>query len=105
MPLTMHHWARAAAEGAACAQVQNDRSFWELHDSLFENQAVLTEDNIRPKLLEFSRKIPSLDSQGFRNCLDSEMSLGLVLRDMNVAETDGVKVTPRYSSTEPGRKG
>jgi hypothetical protein len=28
MPLSMHPWARAAAEGAACAQLQTSDAFW-----------------------------------------------------------------------------
>ncbi|HET9129379.1 MAG TPA: thioredoxin domain-containing protein, partial [Terriglobia bacterium] len=28
IPLRMHPWARAAAEGAACAQLQNSDAFW-----------------------------------------------------------------------------
>lgn len=49
-PLRNHAWARVAAEGAACAGLQNPRGFWSLHDALFRNQDVITAENIKDKL-------------------------------------------------------
>src|SRR5271170_5637300 len=54
MPLAMHPWARAAAEGAACAQLQNSEGFWTLHDQLFRHQNEITQENIKRKLVDFA---------------------------------------------------
>lgn len=43
MPLSGHPWARAAAEGAACAQLQGADAFWSLHDQLFGHQTELNQ--------------------------------------------------------------
>ena len=53
-PLSSHPWARIAAEGAACAQLQNSRAFWLLHDWLFQEQTKISPENIKDKLIEFA---------------------------------------------------
>jgi hypothetical protein len=80
MPLTIHQWARAAAEGAACAQLQNSKSFWMLHDQLFHDQDQITADNVKAKLTQFAQTDKHLNLVAFQSCLDNEMSLGLVFR-------------------------
>jgi protein-disulfide isomerase len=57
---TTCRWAttpgRAAAEGAARAQLQGSNVFWPLHDRLFENQGAITPDNIKQKLVEYAQE-------------------------------------------------
>ncbi|MGH9622305.1 MAG: thioredoxin domain-containing protein [Bryobacteraceae bacterium] len=73
-PLRMHPWARTAAEGAACAQLQNSEAFWSMYGQLFDNQAAITPDNIHQKLLEFAKGAKSLNVEQFQSCLDNQMS-------------------------------
>lgn len=94
LPLSMHPWARAAAVGAGCAQLQNSKAFWALHDQLFREQDQITAGNIKMKLLQFARSTKSLDAATFQSCLDNEMSLGLVFRDMNLASSNDINSTP-----------
>jgi protein-disulfide isomerase len=94
MPLQMHPWARAAAEGVACAQLQNSNAFWSIHDQLFDHQTEITAQNIRQHLLDFAKSTNSLDLQQFQSCLDNQMSLGLVLRDINLASANNISGTP-----------
>jgi protein-disulfide isomerase len=94
MPLGIHNWARAAAEGAACAQLQSAEAFWRIHDQLFRNQASLTPENIGQKLREFSKDAKGLDFQAFENCMDNGMSVGLVLKDISLADANQVNGTP-----------
>lgn len=94
LPLTMHNWARVAAEGAGCAQIQSGEAFWSMHDVIFQNQAKLTPENIREKLGEFARNAKGLDAKSFQQCMDQGMSVGLVLRDMNMADANQVQGTP-----------
>jgi protein-disulfide isomerase len=94
IPLRMHPWARAAAEGAACAQLQNSDAFWSMYGQLFDNQAAITSDNIHQKMLEFAKRAKSLDVGQFQSCLDNQMSLGLVLRDINLASDNKIDATP-----------
>ena len=94
MPLSIHPWARMAAEGAACAQLQNADAFWSMHDQIFQHQLELTTENIKSELIAYARNTKYLDTKSFQNCLDNEMSLGLVFRDMNLASTNNVDATP-----------
>jgi len=94
MPLQMHPWARDAAEGAACAQLQNSKAFWSLDDQLFEHQASITRENVRQELLDFAKSVQSLNFQQFQSCLNNQMSLGLVLRDLNLASANNINGTP-----------
>ena len=94
MPGTRHDWAQKAAEAAACAQLQNGEAFWRLHDALFEYQEEITAANFDSRLGEFASGINSLDPQDFGNCLDRQMSLGMVLRDRQLGAALGVKGTP-----------
>ncbi len=93
-PLAMHSWARLAAQGAACAQVQDGAAFWPLSRKLFAQQESLTAANIKEKLLEYATAEPTLDREAFKSCLDDGSSLGLVLRDMNLGEAYNVVATP-----------
>lgn len=94
LPLSMHPWARRAAEGAACAQLQSSEAFWTMQGSLFEEQTAITMDNVNAKLYEIARGAKGLDLASFQACLDNEMSLGLVLRDINLAASNEINATP-----------
>ncbi len=94
MPLSIHKWVRQAAQGAACTQLQNSKAFWSFHDQPFREQGEITEENIAVKLKEIARATPNLDVESFDTCLKDEMSLGLVLRDVNLASSNRVDSTP-----------
>ena len=94
LPLGMHNWARAAAEGAACAQIQGKEAFWSMHDQLFREQEHITPDNLKQKLAEFAGKTKGLDTNAFQQCMSIDMSLGIVLKDINLAASNEVNGTP-----------
>jgi protein-disulfide isomerase len=90
----MHDWARVAAEGAACAQLQSPRAFWQIHDRIFRNQPGINADNVKEKLGEFAKDVKEIDIDAFQQCIRNSMSLGLVLRDLNLGEANQVTGTP-----------
>jgi protein-disulfide isomerase len=94
MPLSMHPWARMAAEAAGCAQLQSNEAFWSLHDRIFQGQTAITAGNAKEKLAEFASATKGIDATVFEKCLATGMSVGLVLKDMNVAESYQVNATP-----------
>jgi protein-disulfide isomerase len=94
LPLSIHPWARPAALGAACAMLQSNEAFWLVHDKLFENQTAITPENVTSKILEFAAQSKVLDLKTFKSCMDNEMSLGLVLRDINLASSNQISGTP-----------
>ena len=94
LPLSMHPWARVAAETAGCAQLQSNEAFWSFHDLIFHNQKTITADNAREKLSELAKAARGIDAAAFQKCIDNGMSVGLVLKDMNLAENSHVSGTP-----------
>ncbi len=94
MPLSGHQWAQQAAQVAACAQFQSGVVFWALHDALFLNQSTITQENVSEKVTALAASIPTLDQTKFKECVDRQMSLGVVLRDKDLATHSGVTGTP-----------
>ena len=94
LPLPMHVWARPAAEAAACAQLQGPEVFWALHDELFANQEKLDQNSFKPMILGLARSTKGLDVPKFQECTENQLSLGLVLRDMNLASLNDINSTP-----------
>ena len=70
-PLTeIHPWAETAALGGRCAYDQSPDAFWKMHDSIFDNQDVLSPENIWDKLVEYAAGA-GLDAEIFKACLSS----------------------------------
>lgn len=93
-PLQMHSWARTAAEAAACAQFQGSKPFWTIQRQIFERQGEITAENVKAKLVDIAHNVPDLDLNSFQTCFDNEMSLGLVLRDIDLATANEINATP-----------
>jgi protein-disulfide isomerase len=69
-PLTMHPWAQTAALGGRCAFEQSPAAFWKVEDSIFDNQDMLTPENVWDKLVEFANGA-GLNADAFKACLAS----------------------------------
>jgi protein-disulfide isomerase len=67
---TIHPWAETAALGARCAYEQSPEAFWKLHDSIFENQDVISAENVWDKLLEYATQA-GLNADTFKGCMAS----------------------------------
>lgn len=93
-PLSMHPWARAAAEATACARVQNEKYFWKLHDYLFDRQHDLTIENLEPVLSAQAATLDGFDTVRFRNCIDKHESAAAVDLDMALGREMQVSGTP-----------
>lgn len=90
-PLAMHPWARAAAEAAACAQAQNDKYFWALHDYIFTHQHELTIENMTAKLSEQASAVEGFDPARFKACIANKETAAKI--DQDVAFGNEMKVT------------
>ena len=68
-PLThLHPWAETAAMGAHCAYEQSPAGFWKVHDSIFDNQDVISPENIWDKLVQYALEA-GLNADTFKGCL------------------------------------
>jgi len=78
-----------AALGAECADEQG--KFWEMHDKLFQNQELISEEYIRA----FASQL-ELDLTRFNQCLDNQEQQNEVLNDFNEGYAAGVRATPSF---------
>jgi len=65
-----HPWAETAALGGRCAFRQSREGFWKVHDLIFENQDLISSENIWDKLVEYASQA-GLDAATFKTCLAS----------------------------------
>lgn len=66
----IHSWAQTAAIGGHCAFEQSPAGFWKVHDAIFDNQDVLSAENIWGKLLDYASQA-GLNEETFKTCLSS----------------------------------
>lgn len=93
LPLSsIHKNALAAAQAAEAARTQGH--FWEMHDLLYENQSLWSEDvNPRPIFLKFAGDL-GLDTQRFARDLEDKQVLLRIDVDKEAAASRGINGTP-----------
>ncbi len=67
----MHPWAKLAAIAGRCVFRQNPAAFWTYHDWVFEQQAQITVENLRSKIMDFARG-KEIDVLRLGRCLDTK---------------------------------
>jgi len=90
LPLTsIHPEAFPSAEASMCADEQN--SFWQYHDKIFENQDKLG----RELYLQIASDL-GLDSAALEDCLNSQKYKDVVQKDLDFALDLGATSTPTF---------
>lgn len=93
-PLTqVHPWADTAALGGRCAFEQSPAAFWKVHDSIFENQDLISPENVWDKLVEFATAA-GLNADTFKGCLSSPDTQKAVDASRAEGAALGVSSTP-----------
>jgi protein-disulfide isomerase len=90
-PLREHRFARDAAMAAEAAGLQG--RYWEMHDMLFQHQAVWSSANARMLFDSYAETL-GLDLNDFRKDLKSNKVRERIESDQARARSLGVKVTP-----------
>ena len=89
-PITaIHPWAMTAALGGRCAYMQSAEAFWAVHNSIFDNQEVISATNVWDKLLEFATSA-GLDKDAFKACMASPEAQKAV--DANIADGKALQI-------------
>jgi protein-disulfide isomerase len=93
LPLTnLHKNAMLAAQAAEAARVQS--RFWEMHDLLYENQKLWSEEaDPKPIFLKFAHDL-GLDSARFERDLGSDEVKMRIQADQDAAAKQGITGTP-----------
>jgi protein-disulfide isomerase len=89
----IHPWAETAAIGGRCAFEQSPEAFWKVHDSIFDNQDVISTENVWDKLVTFASEA-GLNADTFKACLSSPDAQKAVEADHAEGVALGVNSTP-----------
>jgi protein-disulfide isomerase len=89
MPLSFHKQAFQAAEAAHCAGAQG--KFWEMHDTLFQNQSALAAEQ-----LPTHARAVGVDDARFQQCLESGQYASEINKDVADAGAAGITGTPTF---------
>lgn len=89
----IHPWAETAAIGARCAYMQSPDAFWQFHDALFENQDVISSENVWDKLQAIARRV-NLDPDTLKACMASPEAREAVRKNLVEGQSLGVNSTP-----------
>ncbi len=88
-PLGFHQNAQKASEAAECAKEQG--KFWEMHDTIFDNQNAISVDDLKQYAADLG-----LDTEKFNDCLDTGKYEQEVKKDMEEGQSYGVTGTPAF---------
>ncbi|NBX69199.1 MAG: hypothetical protein EBR01_09595 [Proteobacteria bacterium] len=89
MPLPNHNRALPASLAARCANEQG--KFWEMHNTLFENQQKLEDKDLK----DYAKTV-GLDVTKFNQCYDSKKYMGDLEKSRSEAESVGIAATPSF---------
>src|SRR5262249_31734697 len=88
-PLPFHRHAMPSAVAATCAQEQG--KFWQMHDTLFENQPKFEDAD-----LEGYAKTIGVEVGRWKKCVADNKYKGRIDNDMQKAATLGARGTPAF---------
>lgn len=95
-PLSFHAWSMNAAEMASCVTLQRPDEFWKIHDYLFENQSRFSDPGFKEDVFHFVSEKIAVDQKQYRQCVDYEMTMGIVKQDQELGQRLGVHATPSF---------
>jgi protein-disulfide isomerase len=91
----LHPWAKSAAIAGRCIFRQSASAFWDYHDFMFASQGDITGDNLKAKVLEFSKtKNKDVDETQLTACIDSNATEAEVEKTRALGHSLGVNETP-----------
>jgi protein-disulfide isomerase len=89
----IHAWAETAAIGARCAFEQSPAAFWKVHDSIFDNQDLISAENAWEKIVGYAVDA-GVNADTFKACLASPGAKKAVAADRAEGVALGVNSTP-----------
>jgi len=91
---TMHPWARTAALAGRCAYQQNAKAFWKVYDSIYDNQDLISANNVYDKVMDFAVQA-GLDKDAFKTCLSGPQAA----KEVDASVANGNKLEVRSTPT------
>jgi protein-disulfide isomerase len=91
---SLHPWAKAAAIASRCVYRQDAAAFWDYHDWIFENQASITPETLKDKVLDWAKPRKDLDPMQLGQCIEKKATEEEVNGTIAEGQTLGVDRTP-----------
>jgi protein-disulfide isomerase len=88
-PLEIHASAVLAAQAVECAGGQG--RFWQMADKAFDNQADLSKEKFKTWAADLG-----VEGEAFNQCIETDMTLSKVRKDMKDADDAGVRSVPTF---------
>ncbi len=89
----IHPWAMTAATAGRCAYRQDPTAFWKFHDTLFDNQAIITPENAYQKVQDYASQ-SGLDTTNLKACMADPQTQEDVKKSMTEGESLHITNTP-----------
>ncbi len=89
----IHPWATTAAVGGRCAFAQSPEGFWNVHDMIFENQDLISSENVYQKVIDFAVRA-GLDKEAFKVCLALPDAKAAIQADVDEGKAVQISSTP-----------
>lgn len=89
----IHPWAQTAAIAGRCAFQQSPAAFWKVHDAIFDNQDLISPENVWDKLAGFATAA-GLNADAFKSCMASPEAKAAVDRDHAEGVALAINSTP-----------
>ncbi len=97
----IHPWAKPAAIAGRCVFQQNPAAFWLYHDWVFEQQAQITPENLRAKVMDFAQG-KEIDTLQLGRCIDTKATEAEV--DSSIADAKALQVNATPTLFVNGRR-
>ena len=98
---TIHPWAMSASIAGRCVLQQSSDAFWKYHDTVYDNQDVISPENAYNKLVEFAVQAGATEDK-LKPCIADPKTQDLVRQSM--AEGKAMDVTSTPTSFVDGRR-
>jgi protein-disulfide isomerase len=89
----IHPWAATAAVGGRCALAQSPEAFWTVHDLIFENQDLISSENVYQKMIDFAARAGA-DRDAFKACMALPDAKKAIDADMEEGKSVQINSTP-----------
>ena len=89
----IHPWAKPAAIAGRCIFRQDPSAFWKFHDWAYKDQADITPENFRTRLLDFA-PTANIDTIQLGRCIDTKATEADVDKDIAEAKALRIDATP-----------
>lgn len=90
-PLDIHPWAREAAELTTCIALENKQAFWTAHRFLFAQQASLSKETLKDKLLDQVSRYSAVPPTSISMCLAQKSYEPALHNDIQLATDLGIR--------------